>query len=135
MAKSLRERVRNRAAGRCEYCHMPEGLARYAAFRLEHIVAKQHGGKDDPENLAWSCQRCNLHKGTNLSGVDPLTDQVALLFNPRRQSWKRHFEWFGPLLAGRTRTGRATVAVLKINDPQYVEVRQAAMENDEWSED
>ena len=135
MADSLRERVRSRAGGRCEYCHIPDGLALYAAFHLEHIVAKQHGGTNDLDNLAWSCQHCNLHKGTNLSGVDPLTEQVARLFNPRQQSWKRHFERFGPLLAGRTQTGRATVAVLKINDPPHVEVRQTAIENDEWPED
>jgi hypothetical protein len=38
-------------------------------------------------------------------------------------------------LLGRTKTGRATVAVLAINDPQRIEVRQILVENGEWPED
>jgi len=38
--------------------------------------------------------------------------------------WNRHFEWLGPVIVGRTQTGRATIAVLNMNDPQRVELRQ-----------
>ena len=44
----------------------------------------------------------------------------------------RHFEWYGAVLVGRTKTGRATVAALDINDPQRVELRQKLIENGEW---
>jgi hypothetical protein len=44
----------------------------------------------------------------------------------------RHFEWLGPVLAGRTQTRRATIAVLDVNEPQRVELRQILMANGEW---
>lgn len=135
MARSLRQRIRERAGGRCEYCHLPDFAAPASTFHAEHVIAIQHGGSDGLENRAWSCHRCNLSKGPNLSGRDPLTGQIVRLFDPRRQSWRRHFEWYGAVLVGRTRVGRATVAVLNINDPQRVELRQTLMGAGEWPED
>jgi len=132
MTKSLRQFVRERAGSRCEYCHLPDFAAQASAFHVEHIVARQHGGADSPDNRCWSCHRCNLHKGPNLSGRDPLTDQVVRLFDPRRQSWQRHFEWRGAILVGRTQIGRATIAVLDINNPQHVELRQTMMDHGDW---
>jgi hypothetical protein len=111
----------------------PPGLRRpLSTFHVEHVFAKQHGGSDGPENRCWSCHRCNLHKGPNLSGRDPESDTVVRLFDLRRQSWARHFQWAGPVLVGRTRTGRATVAVLAMNDPARVELRQLLMDEGEW---
>lgn len=135
MSRSLRQLVRARAGQRCEYCHLPDRAAAAAAFHVEHIVAKQHGGSDTEDNSCWSCHRCNLHKGPNLSGRDPLTGNVVRLFNPRRQLWGRHFEWHGAVLVGRTQTGRATIAVLNINDPQRLELRQILMNTVDWSVD
>ena len=57
-----------------------------------------------------------------------LTGKKVWLFNPRRQQWKRHFRWHGPILDGRTPAGRATISVLAINDPQAVEVREELIE-------
>jgi len=67
----------------------------------------------------------NSAKGPNIAGIDPDTGKLASLFNPRRQSWARHFDWNGPLLVGRTRSGRATITVLAINDPAFVNLREA----------
>src|SRR3989442_4636901 len=39
--------VRQRAADRCEYCRLPEEFSGLR-FHIEHIVARQHGGSDDP---------------------------------------------------------------------------------------
>ncbi len=134
MPSPLRQLVCDRAGGRCEYCHLPEFAAPVSNFHIEHIIAKQHGGSDEPENLAWSCHRCNLHKGPNLSGIDPFAERVVRLFDPRRQSWKRHFEWLGAALIGRTQTGRATIAVLDINDSQRVDLRQIIRDDGDWPE-
>src|SRR5215204_7585517 len=109
--QSLRHRVHGRARGRCEYCHLPELLA-YLPFEIEHVIAKQHGGKTIPRNLALACSACNKYKGPNLAGIDPRTRKKVWLFNPRRQTWDRHFRWRGPVLMGRTAIGRATVRVL-----------------------
>jgi hypothetical protein len=59
---------------------------------------------------------------------------VVRLFDPRRQSWTRHFHWSGAILAGRTQTGRATIAVLDMNDRQRVILRQILMDAGEWPE-
>ena len=79
--------VRQRAGHRCEYCHLPQEHSAIQ-FHLEHIIARQHGGTDAPENLALACPECNYQKGTNLSGVDPDTGKVTPLFHPRRDAWQ-----------------------------------------------
>ena len=63
--------VRRRAGNRCEYCLLPQAHSQLT-HHIEHIVAKQHGGRDDIDNLALACHRCNLRKGPNLTGVDPV---------------------------------------------------------------
>src|SRR5688500_14399478 len=53
MSEALRRSVRGRAGGRCEYCQLPDWLPPLEPFHLEHIMARQHGGTLEPENLAW----------------------------------------------------------------------------------
>lgn len=124
MNRATREAVRTRAGDRCEYCRLPQRLTPFASFHVEHIFAQQHKDDDDLANLAWSCHRCNLNKGPNLSGIDGESGRVVRLFDPRRQRWNRHFGWRGSILVGLTQTGRATIAVLKINHPERVKLRQ-----------
>lgn len=123
MDAATRELVRRRAAERCEYCRLRQEDSELA-HHVEHIVAKQHGGSDDPNNLALACHRCNLHKGPNLTGIDAQTGQVASLFHPRNDRWSDHFVFNGPRVEGISVTGRATVRVLAMNDARRVEVRQ-----------
>jgi hypothetical protein len=44
--------------------------------------------------------------------------------------WYKHFEWQGPVLAGRSPTGRATVELLQINLSMRVELREWLMQSD-----
>jgi hypothetical protein len=127
MDEATKLAVAERAKGRCEYCHLPEAHV-LTPFQFEHIIAKQHRGKTTLPNLAYSCLRCNLHKGPNLTGIDPKTRQLARLFHPRRHVWGRHFRWDKALLVGRTPVGRATVEVLKMNDPERVALRGELLE-------
>jgi hypothetical protein len=120
-----RELVRRRAQSRCEYCLVHEDDDPLLAFHVEHVVARQHGGTDSPGNLAYACHHDNLHKGPNLTGIDPLTGKITRLFHPRRHKWSWHFRWDGPLLVGRTAIGRTTVAVLGMNLPHRVALREA----------
>lgn len=122
MNRELLRQVREQAGDRCEYCQMPRELDP-TPFQVDHVVAQQHGGETVLENLAWSCLHCNKHKGPNVAGVDPQGGQVEPLFHPRRQQWSRHFRWRGAMLIGLTKTGRATVRVLAINDPDAVAFR------------
>ena len=75
--------------------------------------------------MALACIECNLAKSSNLTGIDPTTDAIVQLFNPRTDDWEEHFVWQGPLLVGQTPTGRATIRVLNINDDERQRVRLA----------
>jgi 5-methylcytosine-specific restriction endonuclease McrA len=115
MDAATRQLVRARADERCEYCLMPQSAFPEITFHVEHIVAKQHRGTDDTENLALACDRCNLFKGPNLSAIDPETRQLVPLFNPRVDAWHDHFRWAGVRIVGQTAVGRATVRLLEMN--------------------
>jgi hypothetical protein len=128
MDTALRNAVRRRARLCCEYCLLPEAFALIRPFHVEHIVARKHRGPTTLFNTALACDRCNFHKGSDLVGVDPITGKLARLFHPRRMKWSRHFRWDGPFLVGRTRVGRATIAVLQMNHEERIEVRQTLID-------
>ncbi len=122
MDAKTRDFVRRRAEDRCEYCLLRQahtGLTHH----VEHVIAQQHGGPDDSDNLALACNRCNLCKGPNLTGIDPESRQIVQLFHPRSDVWAEHFEFQHAHIVGKTPKGRATVAVLQINDERRVERR------------
>ena len=121
----VRARVRERAQNTCEYCHLDQDDSPLAALHVEHIIPRIHGGTDDLDNLALACIDCNLHKGTNLTGIDPETSEITQLFHPRRQSWEDHFEWQGIYLTGKTATGRTTTRVLNINSEDQIALRSS----------
>lgn len=87
---ALRRLVEGRAAWRCEYCLLPAGVA-FFPHEVDHVIAEKHGGVTEAANLAFTCWRCNRHKGTDLGSFDPDTDTFWLLFQPRKQQWRDHF--------------------------------------------
>ena len=123
MNESLDRRVRERAGNRCEYCKVPAEISAFT-FPLDHIIAQQHGGETTSENLALSCPHDNFHKGPNIAGLDPRTGRLTRLFNARRQRWRAHFAWDGPLLVGKTAVWRTTIRVLNIDHPDREELRR-----------
>ncbi len=123
MDHATEQAIRNRAGHRCEYCHFPELFAE-VPFHLDHVIAQQHGGPTQLENLALACAFCNRFKGPNLSGVDPQTQRIELLFHPRRERWADHFHWNGAMLIGRTPSGRATIQTLRLNRTDAIAVRE-----------
>jgi hypothetical protein len=131
MDEELRQLVRQRAQDRCEYCRIPQAAIPWARFHVEHIRARQHGGSDDFNNLALACRRCNAFKGPNLSAIDPVSNDLANLFNPRQDEWTEHFAIEEFLIAGLTAVGRATAALLKMNDPDRVQLRVELAANEE----
>ena len=125
---TVRNLVRDRAGGRCEYCGLPQDASPLASLHVEHIRPKKHRGTDDPTNLALACIACNLHKGSNVAGYDPQTGALTELFNPRVQAWSDHFERRGIYLLGRTAVGRTTIEVLELNSDDRLELRTMASE-------
>lgn len=125
MEPRIREFIRQRAQDQCEYCRLPQAAAPFIPFHLEHIIARQHGGSDDADNLAWSCHRCNAYKGTNVAGIDPTTQVIVPLYHPRNEKWLDHFVMQSAEIAGLTACGRATLHLLRFNDGYRVELRDA----------
>jgi 5-methylcytosine-specific restriction endonuclease McrA len=127
MERALEELVWQRAAHCCEYCRMPQAYDEIP-FEIDHIIAKKHGGLTVAHNLALSCFYCNSFKGSDIASLAPKTRKLTPLFHPRRHKWTRHFRWQGAYLVGRTPVGRVTVAVLHINDPLRIELREGLIE-------
>jgi 5-methylcytosine-specific restriction endonuclease McrA len=123
----LRQEVFHRAGGCCEYCKIHQD-DRPETHPLDHVLALRHGGQTEEKNLALACVSCNSNKGPNLAAIDPLTDEIVPLFNPRLQIWEEHFELSGALILGQTQTGRATVELLRFNEEEQRNYRQNLME-------
>ena len=122
MDARLRQLVRERARHCCEYCGLTQAQEPLR-FHVEHIVPRQHEGSDTAENLALACHHCNLHKGPNLSALDPHTGALTRLFDPRREVWREHFMERSGEITGLTAMGRVTVKLFKMNENGRRELR------------
>lgn len=123
----LRRLTIERAVNCCEYCHLHEDDSDFT-FHIEHIVALSHGGQSVGNNLAFSCPRCNLLKGNNIAAADPNTGDPTFLFHPRRQQWDDHFRLAGTEIEPLTPEGRATVFILRLNEPERLEQREMLLQ-------
>ena len=121
--EALRVLIRQRADNRCEYCRIHQDQVLFVPFHVDHIMPRKHGGDTHPSNLALSCMHCNLHKSSNLSGIDPERGEITPLFHPRRNRWEEHFAFQGALMVGLTPEGRATVRTLNMNGADRLQVR------------
>jgi hypothetical protein len=118
----LRRLVIRRAGNRCEYCLLSQ-TGQEATFHVDHILAEANGGLTAEQNLAFACVSCSLRKEARQSGVDPETGKRVSLFHPRRDDWEKHFPWHGVEVVGITAKGRATIAVLRLNRPSILVIR------------
>jgi 5-methylcytosine-specific restriction endonuclease McrA len=118
----LKQAIRERAKYVCEYCHSPERLSANR-FTVDHVIPKSLGGSDRLTNLALACRRCNERRYNFVAGIDPETQEIVPIFNPRQQKWAEHFVWLdrGVVIAGTTPIGRATCLRLDLNDTRYPE--------------
>lgn len=125
ISEEVRERVRQRAGNRCEYClsHQDYVMGR---LQIDHIQPVAKGGSDLEDNLCLACELCNQYKWTQTEGLDIQTGETISLFNPRQQRWTEHFVWSsdGTQIIGRTNCGRVTVEALRLNNSVAVTVRR-----------
>jgi hypothetical protein len=124
MRAELSNHVRQRAAGRCEYCRLPQ-TASNIPFEIDHIIARKHRGPTVASNLALTCWYCNSFKGSDITSIDPKTKRITRIFHPRRHKWAWHFRYEGPVLIGRTAIGRTTVQMLQINNEDALTLRES----------
>ncbi len=124
--KALREKVTAPAQHRCGYCLTAESIVG-TPMEIDHLIPQSLGGLTEEANLWLACSLCNDHKGDRIAALDPLTDEIVRLFDPRHQVWQEHFAWTadGSRINGQTPIGRATVVALSLNRPSLVKARQA----------
>ncbi len=129
MKESLKIAVRERAKLCCEYC-LASLLFSTDFFSIEHILPISKCGLSELFNLAFSCQRCNIHKFTATHAIDPATGLMAALYNPRTDKWAEHFEWHEnfTIIRGISPTGRATENRLVLNRIGVVNLRSLLVE-------
>jgi HNH endonuclease len=124
-----RQRIRQRANFLCEYCHSSEE-ASASLFTFDHLMPQSLGGTDTENNLALACHRCNGRRYNFTDGVDPETQTIVPLFNPRQNEWPEHFIWSadGQKVLGITPIGRATIERLDMNSacPSSLDTRWLA---------
>jgi hypothetical protein len=122
---SAKQRVRERAGNRCEYCRSHQNYV-LGWLQVDHIWPVARGGGDDEDNLCLACELCNQYKWAKTHGIDPQIGRRVLLYNPRRQHWASHFAWGkdGAEIIGRTECGRATVNALRLNNELAITVRR-----------
>jgi len=123
MAKFRRNLVKQRARMRCEYCQLAQEFT-VLPHQIDHVRATKYHGPNTMENTCFACAHCNGAKGSNVAGFDPETGILVPLFNPRADVWNEHFRWQAGILIGHSPIARATIDVLRINDPDCVEQRE-----------
>jgi hypothetical protein len=125
MASKLYKEVEQRAGFCCEYC---KAFAAFSPtpFVLEHIIPFSKSGLTTFLNLALACQGCNNYKYNFISAKDPISGLIVSIFNPRLDDWNTHFFWNEDftLILGETAIGRATIARLKLNRPELLNIRR-----------
>jgi hypothetical protein len=121
----VRERVRQRAGDRCEYCLSQQEYV-MGRLQIDHIQPVAKGGVDSEDNLCLACELCNQYKWTQTEAHDPETGKMLSLFSPRQQKWAEHFIWSedGTEIIGQTACGRVTVEALRLNNALAVLVRR-----------
>jgi hypothetical protein len=120
----LRRQVEQDARYRCGYCLTTQRIVG-RPMAIDHIIPEAEGGETVRDNLWLACRHCNEFKGRRTKAPDPLTGDIAPLYNPRRQSWSVHFAWSadGAEIIGLTAVGRATIVALRLNNTDIVGAR------------
>lgn len=119
---SLRRLVIQRSGDRCEYCGISQ-IGQVATFHIDHVIPVVAGGETTPDNLALACVSCSLRKGARQEIEDLETGETVNIFNPRQQSWNKHFHWEGVQVVGLTPIGRATIKALDLNRATMLAIR------------
>jgi hypothetical protein len=122
---ALRLRIAEQSRERCGYC-LTSAVVSGTRLEIDHLIPIARGGPTEEWNLWLACSDCNDRKCDQMYAVDPESKRSVKLFNPRLQSWNRHFAWAqnGTLIVGRTATGRDTVEALRLNRSHLVRSRE-----------
>jgi len=120
----LRRLVIQRAHGICEYCLIHQADACFS-FHIDHIVSRKQRGPTLAENLALSCLRCNVAKGTDPGTFIGHPPRLVRLYHPRQDRWAQHFQLAAARIVPLSDVGEATVRLLDLNASDRLLLRKA----------
>lgn len=123
ISEQIRQVVANRANNLCEYCLIHEEDT-FIACQVDHIISLKHGGKTEPENLAYACAFCNRNKGSDVGSIILPANNFVRFFNPRSDKWSDHFELEETIIKPITDIGEATARILDFNHIDRIIERQ-----------
>jgi hypothetical protein len=63
-SRAVEKAIFERDKGICQICGRE---TEFGDGEIEHKISRSKGGSDNPENLQWTCHRCNKLKGNKLS--------------------------------------------------------------------
>lgn len=98
----------------------------FLGCHIDHVISEKHGGLTEPENLAYACVFCNLHKGSDIASLTAAGELVPL-YNPRSQPWQVHFRLQEAFILPITTVGEVTVRLLQLNHPDRLLEREALL--------
>lgn len=127
IAKALRRLVFERANNCCEYCLLSSEDS-FLRLQVSLIIAKQDGGETVADNLCVCCPDCYALKGSVSTALEPLTNTMTPLYNPRTQVWREHFLVHNVRIEPRTKEGSATVYLLQFNSAERMLERETLLE-------
>ncbi len=120
LTASIREQVRHRAQGACEFCGITE-IDAGGMLTIDHFQPRTKSGSDTLENLIYACIACNQYK----QDYWPRTETAPILWNPRKEAASQHFvEQEDGELTALTPTGVFTIQRLRLNRSQLIAARQ-----------
>jgi len=128
ISTDIRRLVRERASYSCEFCGVTE-IDAGGELTIDHFHPKSKGGGDDPDNLVYSCARCNQYKGDYWS----CSTIAPQLWNPRKEPASRHFlELDNGVLMGLTEVGIVSIERLRLNRPLLIRNRKRRQQRVEY---
>ena len=79
VSDKIKNQVRKRAKGYCEYCYSTTSFSPIG-FDIDHIIPVSLDGKSILKNFALACGECNGHKHARTHYFDPVTLQKTDCF-------------------------------------------------------
>jgi 5-methylcytosine-specific restriction endonuclease McrA len=80
VSASVRQRVRDRAGNRCEYCLSHQNYL-MGILQVDHVQPVSKGGTDSEDNLCLACEFCNQYKWAKTEAIDPKTEFVVVMLS------------------------------------------------------
>ena len=124
---ALRRLVAARADYLCEYCLIHDEDRAFGC-QVDHIISEKHGGMSESINLAYACPPCNRAKGSDVAAIAIKTGILTRLYNPRTDTWWKHFKLDGVRITPISGIGEVTARILRFNDDERCMERRLLQE-------